>query len=58
MKGGVNGVSKDLRKRFTFRMPAILHNRLKDRAERMGVSVNSLILQILDDWVQKNEKFR
>ena len=58
MKGGVNKVSKDLRKRFTFRMPSILHNRLKDRAEKMGVSVNSLILQILDDWVQKNEKFR
>ena len=46
-------MSKDLRKRFTFRMPSILHNRLKDRAEKMGVSVNSLILQILDDWVQK-----
>lgn len=48
-------MSMDLRKRFTFRMPNSLHERLKNRAERMGVSVNSLILQILDDWVQKNE---
>lgn len=49
-------MSKDLRKRFTFRMPGRLHERLSVKAGQMGISVNSLILQILDNWSKEEEE--
>lgn len=39
-------------------MPASMFNKLKTEASRMGVSVNSLILQTLWDWAKKNEAQR
>lgn len=51
-------MTKDDMVRFTFRMPASMFNKLKTEASRMGVSVNSLILQTLWDWAKKNEAQR
>ena len=48
-------MTKDVRKRFTFRMPNELHERLKAKAKKKGMSINSLILMILDDW-DKNKR--
>lgn len=47
---------EDGRTRFTFRIPEELLNSLKYESERIGVSVNALILQILWEWVEKKEK--
>lgn len=47
---------EDGRIRFTFRMPEELLSKLKDESERFGVSVNALILQILWEWVERNDK--
>lgn len=41
---------EDERVRFTFRMPDELFSQLKKEAEKLGVSVNALILQILWEW--------
>lgn len=41
---------EDDRVRFTLRMPEQLFERLKKRSEYLGVSVNALILQILNEW--------
>ena len=49
-KVGVKEMTKDVRKRFTFRIPCEMHERLKKKAEKKGVSINSLILMILEDW--------
>lgn len=49
-------MSKDERKRFTFRIPEELYVRLKEEAEKQGVSFNALILQILWQWVREEEK--
>lgn len=51
-------MSKDMRKRFTFRMPSGLHERLSVKARQMGISVNSLILQILDNWSKEEQDGR
>lgn len=47
---------EDNRVRFTFRMPDTLFEELKRRAEKVGVSTNALILQILWDWADQNQK--
>lgn len=47
---------EDERMRFTFRMPEKLLNNLKCESERLGVSVNALILQILWEWAEKDDK--
>lgn len=55
-KGGVKRVSKeDDRTRFTFRMPGELLQKLKEQANRLGVSVNALILQVLWEWIQRDK---
>ena len=56
MKGGVKYMTNNDIKRFTFRIPQDLHIALKKEAERMNVSLNALILQILRDWLEKQEK--
>lgn len=40
--------------RFTFRLPKSLLDRLKQDAYTKGCSVNSLILQILWEWLKEN----
>lgn len=47
---------EDDRTRFTFRMPTELFEKLKSDADRLGVSTNALILQILWEWVRENKK--
>ncbi|HBF0750340.1 TPA: Arc family DNA-binding protein [Clostridioides difficile] len=46
---------KDERVRFTFRLPAILLEKIKDRASLEGSSMNSLILHILWDYIKEIE---
>lgn len=41
--------------RFTFRLPERLLKQLKQEANKIGVSTNALILQILWDYVKKND---
>lgn len=48
-------MTKDLISRFTFRLPKALLERIKIEANNQGVSTNSLILQILWEWVKKNK---
>lgn len=45
---------QDNRMRFTLRLPKDLYGTLKNIAAEKGVSVNSVILQILWDWTKKN----
>lgn len=54
----VNNMKKDIRERFTLRVPGILLQLLEAHAEIIGVSINALILQILWDWAQKNSPDR
>lgn len=47
----------DRTSRFTFRLPTVLLNQLREEAEELGVSVNARILQILWEWADhKNMK--
>lgn len=48
-------MTKDDMTRFTFRMPEAMYSKLKEEAKRLGVSVNSLILQILWDWAKEHQ---
>ena len=41
------------RLRFTFRMPDKLKENLNKRADELGISLNSLILKILWDYLNK-----
>lgn len=45
--------NRDERVRFTFRLPDELMNRLKQVAQERELSVNSLMLQILWSWCEK-----
>lgn len=40
---------------MTVMAPENLQSQLKDRAQRQGLTRNALILQILWDWIKKNE---
>lgn len=42
----------DTRKRFTFRLPDGLFEKLKNKADKQGLSLNAMILQILWDWME------
>lgn len=53
-KGGVNKVSVDERTRFTLRLPTELLRLIGISANKVGVPINALILQILWDWVKAN----
>lgn len=37
--------------RFTLRITKALKQQLNNRSQQMGISVNSLVIQILWDWV-------
>lgn len=49
-------MTKDERIRFTLRMPVELFNKVQKEANKIGCSVNAMVLQILWDWVKENEK--
>ena len=46
-------MKKDMRERFTLRIPSELFKLLQEEAKRTGVSINALILQIL--WEETNK---
>ncbi len=48
-------MTKDTRGRFTFRIPEQLLTHLKEEANKIGVSLNALILQILWEWYEREE---
>jgi len=47
-------MTKDIN-RFTLRLPRQLFEKLKAEADKIGVSCNALILQILWDWSKEPE---
>ena len=49
-------MTKDKRVRFTLRLPNNLIECLRKEANKQGVSINALILNILWEWVEKNSK--
>ena len=44
------------RKRFTLRIPANLYKELSREADRLGITLNSLISQILWQFVKDEQK--
>ena len=52
MKGGVKNMTNDV-ERFTLRIPKELKVKLESQRKQRGVSLNSLVLQILWDWKKK-----
>lgn len=49
-------MTKDARTRFTFRMPEQLYLKLDELANELGVSKNALILQVLWDYLEEQDK--
>ena len=49
-------MTNDKRARFTFRMPEQLYSKLDERANELGVSKNSLILQVLWSYLDEQNK--
>ncbi len=47
-------IQKEERRRFTLRLPDKLFEKLNIEADRRGVSINSMILEILWEWAEKN----
>lgn len=45
--------NNDMRKRYTFRMPEELYQMAKTKADRLGISMNALLLDILWEWKKK-----
>ena len=48
-------MTNDDRCRFTLRTPRELFVHIEKDAEKFGISLNALILQILWDWVKRQE---
>ena len=51
----VKNMKKDVRERFTLRLPKELFLYVQDEADRTGVSINALILNVLWEWLEKKE---
>ena len=49
-------MKNDTRVRFTLRLPGELSSELKNIAKKQGVPLNSLILHVLDEWAEEQEK--
>ncbi len=49
-------MKKDARERFTLRLPATLFMQLQVDGEKLGVSTNALILQILWNWMDRKKE--
>lgn len=47
-------MKKDIRERFTLRLPSELMKKMQEEANDLGVSLNALILQILWEWIERN----
>lgn len=46
----------DNRRRFTFRIPKDLLEKVKMESQKKGVSLNAFILRILDEWIDERKK--
>ncbi len=42
--------------RFTLRLPSELKERLMERSEKMGISLNSLVIQMLWQWLEERSQ--
>lgn len=42
--------------RFTLRIPKDLKERLAAQSDRMGISINSFVVQILWSWLKENQR--
>lgn len=42
--------------RFTLRLPSELKERLTERSEKMGISLNSLVIQLLWQWLDERSQ--
>jgi len=51
-------MTKDERVRFTFRVSKKMLDTLKKQADELGVSTNSLMIQILWDYIEKKQDVR
>lgn len=49
-------MKKDIRVRYTLRLPSKLFDIIGAKANELGQPINALILQILWDWVKQNEE--
>lgn len=54
MKGGVNSMTREV-SRFTLRINKNLKEQLEKTGNKMGISLNSLVVQILWDWVESRD---
>ena len=54
-KGGVIYMTNDTA-RFTLRLPSELKERLTERSEKMGISLNSLVIQLLWQWLDERSQ--
>ncbi len=54
-KGGVNNMTKEM-ERFTLRLPANLKVQLEACSKEMGISLNSLVIQLLWDSVERRNR--
>ena len=52
-KGGVNGMTREM-ERFTLRLPKQLKSQLEAHSDRMCMSLNALLIQILREWADRN----
>ena len=48
-------MTKDIRKRFTFRIPEDLLRKVKEESQKKGVSLNALILRILEECLDEHK---
>ena len=49
-------MKKDIRVRYTLRLPSKLFDIIGAKANELGQPIHALILQILWDWVKQNEE--
>lgn len=49
-------MTHDTRERFTLRMPTRLYEMLQGEADKLGVSINAMVLNILWEWAEENKQ--
>lgn len=47
-------MNNDDRQRYTLRLPTALFQTIEAKADKIGVSTNAMILQILWEWLKQN----
>lgn len=54
-KGGVNNMTNEVC-RFTLRISKELKEQLEKRSREVGISLNSMVVIILNNWVRRDEQ--